>query len=329
MNFDLIHIGMMKTATTYLQNVWLKDSNYCLANIGSKEFLHHLRKNVRKDKTKSIIKTTIRTDKLKQDNQIMILSNEGFSTAFLNEINHQKQVLKFIDYTSSQLRYKTRSNQLLITVREPISWIRSIYIQSIKEGWSGSAQDFVEQQGSFLLYSLHLKMILSYYKRYFEKILILPFELLKENEDVFWNTITDTFQLPSVETRIENKLNKSLDLEKAYLLSSLNQMPPHETGKLLNFALYESVMEKYKSSKINSLYRKLVERATKSDIAKMYSLFELEAPRASFFDFHLQDNFIKSIQKNYLNYLQFYIKPAFVHQYQQSFDQYIKQNFSS
>lgn len=82
MNFDLIHIGMMKTATTYMQRVWMNDANYCLANIGSKKYLHYLRRNVRMGKTNSLIKTNIATDKPKQDNQIMILSNEGFSTAF-------------------------------------------------------------------------------------------------------------------------------------------------------------------------------------------------------------------------------------------------------
>ncbi|PWU69296.1 hypothetical protein [Gracilibacillus dipsosauri] len=329
MNFDLIHIGMMKTATTYMQKIWLRDPNYCLSNKGSNEYLHHLRREVRKGKMNSLIKTDISTDRPKQDNQIMILSNEGFSTAFLNEIRRQQRVWKFIDYTSSQLRYKTRTNQLLITVREPISWIRSIYIQSIKQGWSGSAQDFVEEQGLFLFYSLQLKMILRYYKRYFEKILVLPFELLKENEDKFWHTITDTFQFPAIETRIENKLNQSLDLEKAFLLSYLNQMPPDENEKLLNFVPYDNVMEKYESLKIHSLYRKLVERATNSDIAKLYNLLELETPKANFFEFRLQDNFIKSIQKNYLNCLKRYIDPAFVLQYQQSFDQYIKQNPSS
>lgn len=126
-------------------------------------------------------------------------------------------------------------------------------------------------------------MILRYYKRYFEKILVLPFELLKENEDKFWHTITDTFQFPAIETRIENKLNQSLDLEKAFLLSYLNQMPPDENEKLLNFVPYDNVMEKYESLKIHSLYRKLVERATNSDIAKLYNLLELETPKANFF----------------------------------------------
>jgi hypothetical protein len=34
MGIKFIHVGMMKTATTYMQNVWLKDKQFALAHQG-------------------------------------------------------------------------------------------------------------------------------------------------------------------------------------------------------------------------------------------------------------------------------------------------------
>lgn len=38
MAVKFIHVGMMKTASTYMQNVWLRDSQFALANQGAANF---------------------------------------------------------------------------------------------------------------------------------------------------------------------------------------------------------------------------------------------------------------------------------------------------
>ncbi len=48
MKYDFIHIGMMKSATTYMQNLLLIDSNYSLSWNNSMKFLHELRNNIKK-----------------------------------------------------------------------------------------------------------------------------------------------------------------------------------------------------------------------------------------------------------------------------------------
>jgi hypothetical protein len=50
MEFDLIHIGMMKTATTYFQNIWLRNKKYNLSHKGSINFLNEQRNVVRFNK---------------------------------------------------------------------------------------------------------------------------------------------------------------------------------------------------------------------------------------------------------------------------------------
>ncbi len=213
---------------------------------------------------------------------------KGSLLLFLNDIDNQDKIPNFIEYSSRSLNNNVNSNNLLITIRGPISWIKSIYIQSIKEGWSGSAQDFVEKQENFVLHSLNLRMIINYYKRYFDNILVLPFEFLKQSEDIFWRIISDSFQVPVVEARLSERINTSLNLERTFLLSQMNQMSRLLTDTLLESDNYQNVREKkliVKTHLSNEkwVHRRFVENATEQNVRDLYGLFNLEAPDKDFF----------------------------------------------
>jgi hypothetical protein len=221
MKFDLIHIGMMKTATTYFQNIWLRNNKYNLSHKGSLDFLEKQRNSVRFNK--GIPERNIKFDRKYSTNRSSILSNEGFSTAFLNEYKNQERIPEFIQKTSYNLFNLGENCGLLVLVRNPLDWIKSIYIQSIKEGNSEDIQKFINEQILFLYHSLNLKHIINSYSRYFNNILVLPFELLKEDEDKLWQTISHKFNVPLVENRMQ-KLNVSLDEKRVFLLSKMNEM---------------------------------------------------------------------------------------------------------
>lgn len=328
MDCGFVHIGMIKTATTYMQNLWFRSQKYSLSWKGNIEFVKSLRKAIKNNTFDRDFEVNIETDKEYKEGQKLIISNESFSTAYLNEIEYQSEIPVFIDKASSLLGSLPSTNsKLLLVVREPISWIRSSYIQAIKQGWSGSAQDFVDKQILFLLHSLNLKYIISCYKRYFSDILILPFELLKDDENKLWRTISEKFDVPVVTGRI-NKLNVSLDLKKVYILSKMNEMGRTTIKVLSHSSSYNNRYEKkyilnnYKQSR-KWVHRRFVEYASNKEIKDMYKLFNLDEAQEDFLKFDLPKNLIKNIEDNYLDFLEGKIKDKFLGLYNKKFIKYI------
>ncbi|WP_163538893.1 hypothetical protein [Gracilibacillus sp. YIM 98692] len=327
MRFDFIHIGMMKTATTYMQNVWQQDPTYCLSWQGNTQFLNELRNNVIQDNTNMLVSTLINTDTVPKSNQTVVVSREGFSTAFLNQPVYQDKIPEFVDYTSKSLNQVTKKTEnLLITIREPISWIRSMYVQSIKQGNYGSAQEFVDKQSEFLKNSLDLEYVISCYKRYFSNILVLPFELLKENKKIFWGVISDAFQVPVAKDNLDQKMNTSLNLERTYLLSKMNEMSRLLTNTLKNSSDYNNVKEK-RHLIINHLsnekwvHRRFVEYASSEQIHELYNLFGITNPPIDFLEFKLTNDLKDAIQKNYIDFLKENTIPEVSEEYQAAFDE--------
>ncbi|WP_208587517.1 hypothetical protein [Gracilibacillus suaedae] len=329
MNYKFIHIGMLKTATTYMQNIWLKDPHYNLACQGSMDFLLNAKQNVAKRKMKNSIKSEILPDRQDYNNKVSVISNEGFSTSYLNEIPFQELIPDFIKYTSKNLNNIVKTDNLLITIREPVSWIKSVYIQAVKQGWSGSAQEFVNEQETFLIHSLNLKMIIQNYQKNFGNILILPLEFLKENEVLFWQVIADAFNVPVVETRIDKKFNTSLDIERTYILSQMNKMSKILITALANKHHFQSIKEK--NNLIHThlqnekwIYRRFVENATDQEVSEMYELFNINKVESAFFNFKISDRLRQSIQSNYIDFLRDNTIPQIAEEYQKIFDDYLK-----
>ncbi len=322
MKVDFIHIGMMKTATTYMQNIWLNDVNYNLAWRGTFSLLSQLRHNIKQSNVKNEANALIQTDRQPSTKtQSVIISNEGFSTSYLNDLKFQSYIPDFIEYSSRSLAKLITSNNLLLTIREPISWIKSIYVQAIKEGWSGSAQDFVKQQEDFLLHSLDLKMIINNYSRFFNNILILPQEILKENEELFWHVISDAFGVPLLKSRLDNKLNPSLDLERTFILSKMNEMSKLLTTSLSVAEQYKNIQEKETLIKNHLgnekwVHRRFAEYSTNQEVQEMYRIFNLAMPDEGFLNFVLPKHVLESIQKNYIDFLGENTIPEIAEEYQ-------------
>jgi hypothetical protein len=177
MGVEFVHIGLMKTASTYMQNLWIKDPAYALSwSVYSKQ-IEQIRNRLRNGKTVSDIELKIAIDGKYNPNQSLVVSHEGFSAAFINEPEHQEKIPEFIEVSSKLLKQVDPENDnLLIVVREPLAWIKSVYIQAVKQGGYGSAQDFVNEQAELIAHGLNLKYIVYEYGKHFENILVLPFE---------------------------------------------------------------------------------------------------------------------------------------------------------
>lgn len=325
MKYAFTHIGMMKTASTYMQNLWLRNKRYALSHRGNRKFIISMRQAIVKGNTQNINKKFDLDTPYKKDQEI-IISREGFSTSYLNKIKYQDKILNFISETSKILgNLEITNNNLLIFVREPLSWIKSIYIQSIKQGHNGNVISFINNQLLFLYNSLNLRYIINSYSRYFDNILILPFELLKDDEDKLWQTISDRFNVPLVENRMQ-KLNVSLDLKRVFILSKMNEMSNQTASILSDSSSYKNKREKnsiikgYKQSG-KWVHRRFVEHAKDKEIDQLYDLFnisETDIP-ADFYDFELPKELIEGIENNYFDVLEGEIEDKYLRSYRKKF----------
>lgn len=304
----------------------MNNENYTLSWQGNIDFLRKFRNPAAKDENLSNISINIETDRQRFEGENLIISNEGFSSAYLNKLEHQHRGSKFISEISRVLgSLEVTNDNLLISVRDPLSWIKSAFIQSIKQKGHGSVQKFINNQKGFLLNSLNLNHILSSYSHYFNNILILPFELLKNNEDKLWQTISDEFNIPLVENRMQ-ELNVSLDLKRVFILSKMNEMSAEAVSTISNAKSYKNEREKkniingYKQSG-KWVHRRFVEHAKEKEIDQLYNLFNLSEDDIpdDFYNFDLPDDLIKVIENCYFEVLEGQIEDEYLRSYRKKF----------
>jgi hypothetical protein len=326
MNYAFTHIGMFKTATTYMQNLWLNNDNYNLSWQGNIKFLKEVRNRVAIEKSLNDLAIELNTDPQRVEGNNLIISNEGFSGAYINQLNNQSKGHKFINEISKILGcLEVTNDKLLIVVRDPLSWIKSAFTQAIKQGWDGNTQKFVDEQKLFLFNSLDFRYIYQSYNRYFNNILVLPFELLKDDEDKLWQIISDKFNVPLVNNRMQ-KLNVSLDDKRIFLLSKMNEMSNRTVNILADSNSYKNEREKnniingYNQSKM-WVHRRFVEHAKEKEINELYQVFNLSKNDISddFYHFELPKKLIDGIENNYFNALEGKIEDKYLKDYRKKF----------
>lgn len=325
MELSFLHIGMMKTASTYMQSIWMKDKYYALCHKGNIAFTQELQKRVKEEKTDEKISSTLKLDAEFQQGQQLIISNEGFSMGFLNDPAAQDNARRYYDYSSRVLGALPNSpGNLLIVVREPLSWIKSIFVQAVKQGWDTCAQDFVEEQYDLLKNALDLKYIVNCYRRFFNNILIVPFELLKEDEKAFWQRISRRFEVPVPEAEV-GQLNTSLSLKRTFLLAKLNGLSRVLLNTLINSEDYNIPREKQKITQTYKndgkwVHRRFAEYATEKQINQMYDYLNISDIPEEFLEFSIPEELKQSVRINYIDYLKNYLCTKYTEQYEQAWN---------
>ncbi len=337
MDIGFLHIGMMKTASTYMQSVWFEDDSYCLSKKGTFKFVNQLRSAVKKDNLEEVT-ANISKDPNQELGQEIVISNEGLSLAYINDINFQHKIPQFIDYSSQILGNLSaaKTENLLIVVREPISWIKSIFNQFLKQGGSGSAQRFVDTNFRLLTHAFNLEFIVNSYRRYFNNILLIPFEILKDNEDQFWNIISEKFEVPIPKKRLTSKPNKSFGLERLFILSKLNEMSSILLNTLIDSKNYKRMYRQEKDELLKQyshssqwVPRRFVKFANKKQLDEIYSLFNISKIPEDFLKFDLSANLIETIKSKYIDFLRDNIDSEYVDFYEQKLQTHVSKQSSS
>ncbi len=149
---DFIHIGLPKCASTYLQNVWNLSNQYNLLDISS--VVQTLRGFACGDLSGDfpVIGGEIPVD----TDRINIASSEGLVYSYTNQPSKQCFIPLLQSYSAKVLGEANLSKNIIIIVRNPVDWLRSMHEQSIKEGGHESFKEFLENQKLLVLNTLNL-----------------------------------------------------------------------------------------------------------------------------------------------------------------------------
>lgn len=260
MNPFYFHIGLPKTGTTYLQNIIAKDEriNFSRSNI------HKFHKN------DSLIYVN---DKVNVDsNETYLLRGQG-----------AKKYNMML--TLSKIKQKYQGAKIVVTLREPLSALQSMFKYRIKNGkhfkdfdewfFADEAQDFF----SLLHYNtLHISLR-AFFKA--EDIYYIFYEDLKTGK-----MIRDFYQIINMKPPIfdpKNMVNKNLSNSEVLKINILNQYLPNKKirNRLKDYLPKDLLNEKtsffesnYKSKIIFELQKEMKDFYTICDAKTKFGLLD-------------------------------------------------------
>lgn len=307
MKISFIHIGLAKTASTYMQNAWLRDGQFTLAFRGVLPVVDYVRKST-SDGTFSLRKKMdIKFDEQPSKKENLIVSNEGFTSAYLTE-THDYKVSDYIDNMSQLLGTMSGlTSNVLVVVRSPISWLRSIHSQFINEGGFGNFSEFYSRKREFLEDSMDLQFIKKCYSRYFDNIVFLPMEYLKESPEKFWGVVSSRFGTPMPELNM-GKLNESVPDDRLYLMSEMNRLSVSLRQGILNQQSpeYGDNHAVVNNSKLNDrwLHRRFCQQASDTDFCAVSEMLGIDKTPSEFRKIMVEGVFAEKIKENFISVIE-------------------------
>lgn len=294
---------MMKTATTYMQSVWLRDSQYALAFRGALPVVQYARASTLDGTFDPKHPINIEIDRQPVERQNIIVSQEGFSSAYLVDVG-EVPVRQYIENASKILgTLNNQTNNILLCVRSPVSWIRSMHSQFINEGQYGDGSRFYELKEKFLSSSLDLEFLLKCYQKRFKNVVVLPFEYLRDDEDKFWGILEDKFSVPKPQVEVP-AINESVAGCRLLLMSRLNEVAYHMRSSLL-------ASDKYKNKERDMLVnnsqnhdkwfnRRFCQYASDIDVERMCDRIGINEDSESFRQVPITKAFAEVIEEKFL-----------------------------
>ena len=189
--FDVIHIGLGKCMSTYLQNMWAREPS--IRNIEGKQLAQAVNQAIAAHVRDGTALPDINLNFNSADVPNRIFTAEGFTFSFLNE----PELGPFIPLKH---RYVARTisgfaPRVLMIVRDPVAWMASAHAQSINQGGFRDRQAFVTECRASVLNNLSIRTIVEAYTEHDFEVVVLPMELLAEEPDAFWTLLEHTCSL--------------------------------------------------------------------------------------------------------------------------------------
>lgn len=279
MPVSFIHVGMMKAASTYLQNVWLNDEQYALAFAGVQKVVQYVRSSTLCGNFDADHPMHIKLDKQPARENNIIISSEGFSCGYL-ATTEERPLREMIGNAAKILgTLKAETNNVLICVRSPVSWLSSMHSQFINEGQYGDWTRFYRYKEQFLKDALNLEFILSCYEEHFSNVVVIPVEYLKNDESTFWSILSSRFDCPRPNLQVEMQ-NESLKGNRLLLLSKLNQLSDTMRAGLtesdVSSAQETRLLVENDSKYSKWLHRRFCQHSTDAKLSQACELLEVD-----------------------------------------------------
>lgn len=270
---NLIHIGMPKAGSTSLQNFWSDSDQINLVWQDLEPLVNGVRKSIRNQSDPNKLLTLWPRDTCFnfKAKTINIFSSEGFFGLPLS----QRFVKEEVDYSrylyANICREFLPEAKVLLLVRSPFDWLKSIYIQSIQEGKNWGFIKFINLESDAIVESFNLCALVAHWSEAFGEgnTIIYPFEKLCLRPVEANNDLCRALSLPEQQVfSLEKKANRSISVEQSYLLRALSVMN-------LSVAKYDSLLRS-SFEKLNKEMRLLYRVALqKSATTALYGKIEM------------------------------------------------------
>ncbi|RMG36998.1 MAG: hypothetical protein D6720_03875 [Gammaproteobacteria bacterium] len=198
----LIHIGLPKCASTFLQRCWRADSRISLAYHELAPIIGLARQKGHEGRPppRALTPPRLTLPPHVPGRQSLVLSHEALSNAYINERADESRIACFQQWAAALTKAAFPKARILIVTREPASWILSIYNQAVKQGGTDTFRQFLRRESTFLERSCDLRELFVIWRQHFgsDQVLMLPVEWLREDQAGFFRAL---HRFSGVETR--------------------------------------------------------------------------------------------------------------------------------
>lgn len=211
---SLIHIGLHKTGTTSLQNLWAQHPSISLSYHWPVKLVNALVGAIVSDSAFDI-NTTLDGDifdyKASLTPEFQVFSNEILSYPHSLIYDHPSKIDVYMDVVAQIFSQISPDAHILLTVREPKSWIASWYKSKIHIGDPRRFKKFIHQQHQTIIRHLDLQSQLQGWLKYFgaDKVHIMPFELFRDDPNGFFQILHEKTGAPVITTKGDVNYNPS------------------------------------------------------------------------------------------------------------------------
>lgn len=319
-----VHLGLGKCASTYLQNLWKFDDQYAMS-------IPVPLARALCERAEMSISDPVKIDFPAVDaRQTAVVSSEDLDFGWINGIEGDKATRNLRKLVSASLSASHLTDQILVMVRNPVDWLRSLHEQAIKEGGYLPYKAYIAAQKALALEILDLAFLLECHRGAGRKVVVLSADELRHSRATFWDKYSVSLGVPKPSAKVidfvdnaEHGGNKSLKDRVPYL-AKLN-LHSARLGKcftgLTELAAVHPNEHKNLSAMANQnliwINRRIAEFASLSELKEVAGDVEDEAEFQNVF---VDAEMAGRIEKNFLACLEGEetIDPALVGQYRES-----------
>lgn len=226
----LLHVGYHKSASTYLQKLFsCMPVNYLFVSGKNRSLLDYVEYS--RSFNPSFFRSWVRSELEKEEHTLTVLSHEELS----GHPHGYKEPDPF--RTALNLKAAYPSAKILFIIRNQYDYILSLYTYrvAIKGSETRNLERFIKEEGeSGLFLKLEYDKLIRFYTDLFseDSVLVLPFEMLKKESDLFHNKLFSFIGCNPIDFKI-NKINESTKIESVIFFWRILNFPFSYLRKML------------------------------------------------------------------------------------------------